>query len=78
MTHAQHILQTLETLPADLQQEVAYFVDFLAQRQRKATAPPATAEQIAAARKAGFGRFKGQFTVPDDFDEPLEDFKDYI
>ncbi|HEX2076383.1 MAG TPA: type II toxin-antitoxin system prevent-host-death family antitoxin [Longimicrobium sp.] len=27
-------------------------------------------------RKAGSAR--GQFTVPDDFDEPLEDFRDYM
>jgi prevent-host-death family protein len=25
-----------------------------------------------------FGMDRGLFTVPDDFDEPLEDFKDYM
>jgi hypothetical protein len=28
--------------------------------------------------KAGFGGAKGMFVMADDFDEPLEDFKDYM
>jgi len=29
-------------------------------------------------RRAAFGCLKGKFQVPDDFNEPLEDFKEYM
>lgn len=78
MTHIQQIVQKLEVLPAELQQEVADFVDFLAQRHVATTPNPATTEQIAAARRAGFGSMRGKIKMSADFDEPLEDFKDYM
>ena len=38
------------------------------------TAPPLEAEQ----KERVFGCAKGQFRMADDFDEPLEDFKEYM
>jgi antitoxin (DNA-binding transcriptional repressor) of toxin-antitoxin stability system len=38
--------------------------------------PPAGPVPARRGRKAGSAR--GLFTVPDDFDEPLEDFRDYV
>jgi antitoxin (DNA-binding transcriptional repressor) of toxin-antitoxin stability system len=38
--------------------------------------PPARSAPVRRGRKAGSAR--GLFTVPDDFDEPLEDFRDYL
>ncbi len=38
--------------------------------------PLARVVPVRRARKAGSAR--GLFTVPDDFDEPLEDFRDYM
>lgn len=78
MTHIQQIIQTLEAMPTELQQEVADFVAFLAQRHIVTTSSAATAEQIAAARRAGFGSLRGKIHMSADFDEPLEDFKDYM
>jgi len=37
--------------------------------------PDKTAPPI---KERGFGCAKGQFRIADDFDEPLEDFKDYM
>ena len=76
MTQIQQIVQTLETLPLELQQIVADFVVSLAQRRQAMIEQ--TPEELSVARQASYGRFKGVFTVPDDFDEPLEDFKDYM
>jgi hypothetical protein len=39
------------------------------------TFTPAEVEQI---KERGFGCAKGQFWMADDFDAPLEDFKDYM
>lgn len=76
MVHVKHLLQTLEVLPPELQQEVLDFAEFLAQRQQaKAKSPEGGVFQ---ARQASFGRFKDVFVVPDDFDEPLDDFKGYM
>ena len=36
---------------------------------------PAEAKQI---KERGFGCAKGQFRMADDFDAPLDDFKDYM
>ncbi len=37
-----------------------------------------TAEKKYAPTKRPFGLSKGKFTLSDDFDEPLEDLKDYM
>jgi hypothetical protein len=39
------------------------------------TFTPAKAERI---KERGFGCAKGQFRMAEDFDAPLEDFKDYM
>jgi hypothetical protein len=41
-------------------------------------APPASAEPPRRNRADGFGCLKGQIWMADDFDAPLEDFKDYM
>ncbi len=55
-------------LPADLKKEVRDFVEFLKNRSKK--------ENPIKQRK--FGAAKGFFKMQADFDEPLEDFKDYM
>lgn len=57
----------LETLPPDLRSEVSDFVDFLIEKsskKKKAIVPQ-------------FGCAKGKVHMSADFDEPLEDFKEY-
>jgi hypothetical protein len=40
--------------------------------------PKAAVEPEPQLRERGFGCLKGQIWMADDFDEPLEDFKDYM
>jgi hypothetical protein len=58
----------LAALPDDLKAEVSDFVDFLATKKKKAQAK----------KKPIFGSGKGMFVMEPDFDEPLEDFKEYM
>lgn len=58
----------ISSLPADLKKEVWDFVEFLKQKRK-------TKKKIKE-RKPGIA--KGFFKMSDDFDEPLEDFKDYM
>jgi len=61
----------LKTLPENLKSEVSDFIDFLLSKtvnDKKNTSNP----------KPIFGNAKGMFKVKSDFDEPLEDFKDYM
>lgn len=57
----------LATLPDDLKAEVSDFVDFLATKRRKSQGK----------KKPKFGSGKGMFVIKPDFDEPLDDFKEY-
>ncbi len=58
----------LATLPDDLKAEVSDFVDFLATRRKK------TSEK----KKPTFGSGKGMFVMKPGFDEPLDDFTEYM
>jgi len=58
----------LSTLSPALKAEVSDFVDFLLSKKKKA----------AKAKKPKFGYAKGQFKMSPDFDEPLDDFKEYM
>jgi Protein of unknown function (DUF2281) len=58
----------LSTLPENLKSEVSDFIDSLVAKDKK------TSEK----KKPKFGSGKGIFVMHDDFDEPLEDFKDYM
>ena len=57
----------LDSLPENLKSEVDKFIDELLNK-----------EETQKKGKAKFGSAKGMFTMSDDFDEPLEDFKDYM
>lgn len=58
----------LATLPDDLRSQVADFVDFLSDRNLES----------GNRKKPQFGSGKGMFVIKPDFDEPLEDFKEYM
>lgn len=59
----------IQSLPEDLQKQVQDFVDFLL--QRKKDRPQQEKKRIA-------GLMKGQIHIADDFDAPLDDFKEYM
>ena len=66
------ILEYLQKLPDPLQQEVLHYTQFLLETHIKDT--PLARKK----RQAGF--LKGTFALPlsEDFNEPLEDFQEYM
>jgi hypothetical protein len=58
----------ISILPSDLKSEVNDFVDFLLNKRKR----------DIKKKKPIFGCAKGQIYISPDFDEPLEDFKDYM
>jgi len=64
----ENILDKVSKLPDNLKSEVNDFVDFLLSK---------SADNKNAKNRPVFGSGKGMFTITPDFDEPLEDFKEY-
>jgi Protein of unknown function (DUF2281) len=66
------ILECLHKLPDSLQKEVLHYTQFLLETHTKSTS------RSQKKRQAGF--LKGTFSLPlpDDFNEPLEDFQEYM
>jgi Protein of unknown function (DUF2281) len=66
------ILEYLHKLPDSLQQEVLHYTQFLLEKHTTPTESP------QKKRQAGF--LKGTFALPlaEDFNEPLEDFQEYM
>jgi hypothetical protein len=66
------ILKNLDRLPDSLQQEVLHYTQFLLETHAKNTPIP------QKKRQAGF--LKGTFALPlaEDFNEPIEDFQEYM
>lgn len=58
-------------LPDQLKKEAADFIDFLLDKSRKNR----TGKHV---KSPTFGSAKGLFEMAPDFDEPLEDFKEYM
>lgn len=66
------IIEYLHKLPDSLQKEVLQYTQFLLETHNKTTSSP------RKKRQAGF--LKGTFALPlaEDFNEPLEDFQEYM
>ncbi len=58
-------------LPEQMKSEVEDFIDFL-------TAKAKMERKEVIASKPKFGSGKGMFTMSPDFDEPLDDFREYM
>jgi Protein of unknown function (DUF2281) len=69
------ILEKLAELPESLQTEVLHYIEFLLEKQAKNS----TQEKLTQKHRVA-GTMKGMFVLPlpDDFDEPLEDMKEYM
>ncbi|MEG3969168.1 DUF2281 domain-containing protein [Microcoleus sp. T2B6] len=67
------ILKNLEKLPESVKQAVLDYIEFLVNRYAEEV--PKTEK---AAKRGGLGIWKGKIWMSDDFDEPLEDLKDYM
>ncbi|MDB4285764.1 DUF2281 domain-containing protein [bacterium] len=64
----QAIIKKIHALPESLKSQIVDFIEFLTQRYR-------STKQEKIIPK--YGSLKGTFKMTDDFDEPLEEFKDY-
>ena len=69
MNLEQAILTEIRELPLYQQQEVLDFTQFLKYKQSLLS---------SAQRSPLFGSDKGKIHISDNFDEPLEDFQDYM
>ena len=58
----------LSNLPTDLKSEVNDFIDFLLSKR----------EKEIQQKKPKYGCAKGEIYISPDFDEPLDDFKEYM
>lgn len=67
------ILKNVEKLPESVKQAVLDYTEFLVIRYAEEAA-----KTEKAARRGGLGIWKGKIWMADDFDEPLEDLKDYM
>ena len=65
------LFEHITALPENLKAEVADFVAFLEHKHK-----PEKKEKKIKERE--FGALKGAFIMSPDFDEPLEDFKEYM
>lgn len=75
MIHDKQLLQKFYALSTDEQSEVIDFIEFLESKRAKQKAGYASSSQ----KKRTFGCMRGLVThMSDDFDEPLEDFAEYM
>ena len=63
----QQFFQLYKNLPVEKKKEVVAYVE-------KLSAPPKTEPE----KRPKFGSAKGLFTIKPGFDDPLEDFKEYM
>ena len=70
----QTLIQEINTLPESLKLEVLHFIQFLKQKQNETTEPEIKRKK----RERKFGSAKGMFEMTEAFDEPLEDFAEYM
>ncbi len=67
------ILRKFESLPEGLRKQAADYIEFLIEKETKKR------ESKGENRKTPtFGSAKGMFRMAPDFDEPLDDFKEYM
>lgn len=70
-----NIIKKLQELPTELLGEVEDFIDFLKAKHAKAPIESNKVEEP----KSLYGAAKGLITyISDDFNEPLDDFKEYM
>lgn len=67
----EELFEKIKALPPDLKQEVASYVDYVWEK-RAGLKPYATGAQRS------FGLLKGRMWMSPDFDEPLDDLKEYM
>ena len=61
-------------MPEDVRKQVSDFIDFMLSKKEKDNKPG----ESSGKKERQFGILKGKVWMSKDFDEPLEDFKDYM
>jgi hypothetical protein len=66
-----NILFEINQLPDNLKQEALHYIIFLKKEYLQSNIVNGTDKRV-------FGRVKGKYQLAPDFDEPLEDFREYM
>ncbi|MBC6112322.1 DUF2281 domain-containing protein [Pedobacter fastidiosus] len=78
-TATKNIIHKLETLPESMVNEVEDFIDFLKAKHSKSFFKSTDEKKdLVEEPKSLYGAAKGLFIIPKDFNEPLDDLKDYM
>lgn len=72
------ILEKLAALPEALQTEVLHYIEFLLEKYAKNGSKSQQNLVKPVEQQYGYGSMAGQIIIPDDFDEPLEEFAAYM
>lgn len=81
MNAESYLINKYVSLPENLQQEVMDFIDFLVVKYQKGKQVDDTDGEVVhkkGKRKSNFGSARGLIIMGDDFDAPLDDFKEYM
>ena len=85
MPNVQTLIDEISTLPKDMLDEIYLFIISLKQKADLAEAVQAedglqeqAAESVKITRASFIGCMKGKVRMSDDFDAPLDDFKEYM
>lgn len=65
------LIEKISKIPKEKEKEVEAFLDKILDQIKKQ-------ESQATGKRGGFGALKGMIVMADDFDEPMEDFKEYM
>lgn len=77
LTTDTEILQIVSQMPENLKQELLHYAKYLMENYSE-NINDASSEIEKPKKRNGFGILKGKIWMSDDFDEPLEDLKDYM
>jgi hypothetical protein len=69
------LYKKISSLPEDLKKQASDFIEFLEARSQQRAEKTDT--KVGKKRRE-FGYAKGFFKISSDFDEPLDDFKEYM
>lgn len=77
MTIEVSILKNVEKLPESVKQSVLLYTEFLVSQHPEEKSKEVVSENDPE-KNYGYGSLAGQIVMSDDFDEPLEDLKEYM
>ncbi|MEX0269434.1 DUF2281 domain-containing protein [Leptolyngbyaceae cyanobacterium UHCC 1019] len=77
MTTETAILKNIEKLPESIKQSVLLYTSFLVSQYAEKK-PEEAVSKTEIEKKYGYGSLAGKIFMSDNFDEPLEDLKDYM